>query len=116
MAEFVILMREDDNAWGNMPPEEQQRLLKGYFEWVDDLKSRGIFKGGAPLGDGGRLLRVVDGEVVDGPFTETKEVATGFFMVEAASMDEARAIAATCPALFHGETVELRHVGHGPLE
>lgn len=112
MPTFAILMREDDHAWSRKPPEEQQRLLKGYFAWVDDLRAREIFKGGEPLSDEARLLQLVDGEVVDGPFTETKEVLTGFFLVEAADWDEAVAIAKTCPALFHGEQVELRMVGH----
>ena len=112
MPEFVILMRENDGAWAKMPAEEQQRLLQGYMAWVRDLRERGIFRNGWPLSDKGRLLRAVDGEVVDGPFTETKEVLTGFFVIEAEDLDAARAIARTCPALGHGETVELRPVGH----
>lgn len=112
MPTFAILMREDDNAWSRKPPEEQQQLLQRYFAWIDDLRARDVFKGGEPLSDGGRLLQLVEGEVVDGPFTETKEVLTGFFLVEAEDWDDAVAIARTCPALFHGEQVELRMVGH----
>lgn len=112
MAEFLILMRESDNAWAQKPAEEQQRLLQGYMAWVRDLRERDIFRNGWPLANTGRLLRTVDGEVVDGPFTETKEVLTGLFVIEAPDLDAARAIARTCPALGHGETVELRPVGH----
>lgn len=112
MAEYVILMRESDDAWARKPAEEQQRLLQGYLAWVRDLRERDIFRNGWPLANTGRLLRTEGGEVVDGPFTETKEVLTGFFVIEAPDLDAARAIARTCPALGHGETVELRPVGH----
>ncbi|WP_395693030.1 YciI family protein [Piscinibacter sp.] len=36
--------------------------------------------------------------VVDGPFTEAKEMIGGFFMIDVASREEALAIAADCPA------------------
>ncbi|HVE93069.1 MAG TPA: YciI family protein [Actinomycetota bacterium] len=112
MAEFMIFMRENDDAWAKMPPERQQELMKGYFAWVDDLRKRDIMRGGNALNNQARLLRLVDGEVVDGPFTETKEVLTGYFVIEADSFEAAVDIAKGCPALFHGETVELRMVGH----
>ncbi|MEZ6186844.1 MAG: YciI family protein [Planctomycetota bacterium] len=112
MAEFMILMRENDGAWGKLSPDQQQALLEGYFAWVEGLKRDGVLRGGKPLGAGGRLLRAVDGEVTDGPFVETKEVLTGFFLIEAADLEAATEIARGCPALFHGESVELRPVGH----
>ena len=112
MAQFVVLMRENDHAWKRMPPEEQQQLLKRYYAWVDELRTSGAFVDGSPLEDSGRLLRVVDGEIVDGPFTETKEVLTGYFVIEADDWDAAVALAKGCPALLHGESVELRKVGH----
>jgi hypothetical protein len=112
MPKFAIFMRENDNAWGSYSPEQQQQLLQKYYAWVDELKSKGIFHGGQPLRNGGRLLHSNGGEIVDGPFTETKEVLTGFFLVEASDLEAATAIARGCPALGHGESVELREIGH----
>lgn len=113
MGQYMILMRESDDAWARMPPEEQQRLLQRYYDWVAELRAKGAFVDGNPLAsEGARLLRAVDGEVVDGPFTETKEVLTGYFVVEAEGWDQAVALARGCPALGHGETVELREIGH----
>lgn len=112
MAKFAILMRENDNAWQQYSPSEQEALLKKYYAWVGKLKENKTFVSGEPLGGGGRLLRAVDGEVVDGPFAETKEVLTGFFIIEVADLAAATAIAKECPALTHGESVELRPIGH----
>ena len=43
----------------------------------------------------------------DGPFTESKEMLGGFFLLECAGMDEALAIARRCPAA-HYASVEVR--------
>ena len=49
------------------------------------------------------------GEVVlsDGPYAETKEALTGFYLIEAADLDEALRIAADIPAAWDGAVAEL---------
>jgi hypothetical protein len=47
--------------------------------------------------------------VTDGPFAETREQLGGFFMIDAANLDEATAIAARIPMAKKG-TVEVRPV------
>lgn len=112
MAKFMILMTETDGAWAKYSPEEQQRLLAGYFAWVGQLKKDKTLVGGEALAPGGRTLRVEDGRVVDGPYAETKEVITGFFLIEANDLDAATQVARGCPALGHGESILVRPVGH----
>jgi hypothetical protein len=111
MPRFVIFMREDDGAWSKLPEAEQRRLLTRYREWVGDLKSKGIFQSGEPVARA-RLLRMVDGRVGVDEFRDTKQTLTGFFVIEAPSWDAAVEVAKGCPALAHGETIELREVGH----
>ena len=48
MSDYMILMRENDRAWANLPPEEQQRLLQLYYDWVGNLRETGVFKDGNP--------------------------------------------------------------------
>ena len=59
----------------------------------------------------GARVRLSKGKVVvtDGPFTETKEVIGGFFMIEAKDRREAVAIAKRCPHIKVG-FVEVRRV------
>ena len=54
-------------------------------------------------------VRVVDGRTIttDGPFAETKETLGGFYLVEAADLDEAIAYAAMIPGARHG-CIEVR--------
>ena len=43
--------------------------------------------------------------ITDGPFAESKEAVAGFFVVQAATLDEAVEIANGCPGLEYGQTV-----------
>ena len=56
-------------------------------------------------------VRVVDGKTIttDGPFAETKETLGGFYLVEAADLDEAISFAAMIPGARHG-CIEVRPV------
>jgi len=55
-------------------------------------------------------VRVEDGKTLttDGPFAETKEVFGGFYLFEAADLDEALALAGRIPAARLGGKVEIR--------
>lgn len=110
MTRYAIVIRHRNADWETKPAAEQRRILDRYFAWLDELTKRGAAVDSQPLRDGGRILQVVDGEIVDGPFTETKEVVGGFVLIEAKGWDEARAIARTCPALEVGDWIELREV------
>ena len=60
----------------------------------------------------GVRVQVRDGRsrLVDGPFTEAKEMIGGFFLLDVATRDEAVAIAQACPAA-EWATVEVRELG-----
>jgi len=112
MSEYILLMRENDHAWANYAKDEQQALLKKYFAWVDELKEAECLRGGNPISEEGALLQKVDGEIVDGPYTESKEVITGYFIITAESLAAAIEIAKGCPALAHGESIVVKRLGH----
>ena len=46
-----------------------------------------------------RVGTIRGGEVIDGPFIESKDAVGGIFVIEAASLDEATEIARSCPIL-----------------
>jgi hypothetical protein len=56
-----------------------------------------------PAGKGGEAL------TSDGPYAETKEALTGFYLLECADLDEAVALVAKMPAAWNG-AVEVRPV------
>jgi hypothetical protein len=63
-------------------------------------------------GSAGRItVRVRDGNrlVTDGPFTETKEVLGGYYIIECENLDDALEAAARCPGALYG-SIEVRPI------
>jgi len=90
-----------------MSPDDVEALV-GQCPALDDaMRATGKVRVSASLGDleGWRTLRAVNGktQVSDGPYTESKEVVGGLFIIEADSHEEALRIAAMHPAASLGE-------------
>jgi hypothetical protein len=61
--------------------------------------------------DAGKVLRGrSQARITDGPYSETKEVLGGYFMIEAPSYDDAVGHSRDCPHLEYGGTIEVRQV------
>src|SRR5262249_25871055 len=113
MAQYTLMLREDGKVFEKFSPAEFQAIIARYGAWREELVRDGKFAGGHKLrGHAGRVMRRNgSGKVVvtDGPFTEGKEVIGGLFVIEAASYDDAVAIAHGCPHLDFG-SIEVREV------
>jgi len=94
-------------------PEVLAEQMAGYDAFTEHLRSRGAMKAGEALDSTATAttVRVVDGRTIttDGPFAETKETLGGFYLVEAADLDEAIAYAAMIPGARDG-CIEVRPV------
>jgi hypothetical protein len=108
--QYMLLVYDDPKAWPDLSEEEYGKIYAEYAA-VSQLPNA---KHSAQLqpADTARSVRVKDGErvVSDGPFAETKEILGGYYLVEAASSEEAEAIAAQIPSARLGGTVEVRPV------
>lgn len=112
MKEFMLIMSGEYQAWSSISPEEKQRIMEKYYAFVNRLKRENRFKSGSPLKTGAVQLMAKNGVIlVDGPYAETKEALNGYFIFEAKDQEEAVAIARDCPALTHGEKVEVYEMG-----
>jgi hypothetical protein len=84
----------------------------------DELRASGHFIGGTPLHPvhTATTVRVRNGQlaVTDGPFAETKEQLAGFYLIDAADLDAAVAVAARIPPARLG-SIEVRPVRELPL-
>ncbi|HEY0870533.1 MAG TPA: YciI family protein, partial [Acidothermaceae bacterium] len=72
----------------------------------------GTMLGGEALQPTTTATSVRDDIVTDGPFVETKEALGGYYVIEAADLDQALAIAKACPAPYGG--VEVRPIMEFP--
>lgn len=79
--------------------------------WVDRMRQQGQFVAGSPLEPVGSILERGKSTLIqDGPFIESKEAVGGYFIINAASLDEAKQIAMECPPIKHGLFIEVRPI------
>lgn len=110
MRVMVIAKATEESEQGLPPPAEAFAAMDRFTE---ELVQAGVFVAGAGLKRSAEAKRVVcDGAeriVIDGPFTETRELVAGFAIWEVKDMDEALAWAKRCPNLSRGRSeMEIR--------
>ncbi|MDN5214647.1 YciI family protein [Fulvivirgaceae bacterium BMA12] len=103
MKEFLMILK--GNGLATLSPEEMQKLLQQYKQWVADLGDQYVT--GQRLENHGALLENKDSIVTDGPFLEPKEIIAGYFLIRAEDQAEANNIALSSPYLGL-YTIEVR--------
>ena len=111
MPQYLALTYTADVNW--WAPEQADELAEYRRFGVDHADRIGASAVLHPTSTA-TVVRVVGargGEVVttDGPYAETKEALTGYYLIEAADLEEAVALAAELPAAWGG-AVEVRPV------
>jgi hypothetical protein len=107
---YMLLIYSDEKAWTE---GEREQCFAESTALTHELHEQGTFLGASPLHPVATAtsVRVRQGkrQVTDGPFTETREQLGGYFLIEAANLDDAIDIAGRIPAAKKG-TVEVRPV------
>lgn len=119
MSEFVFLFRHTPDAAKEAMgvPERARESMQAWLTWIRDLEQRGHLEHpGQPLARTGRVVRGPEREVTDGPYVEAKDMVLGFIVIEASDIDAAVALAAGCPMVQGGGSVEIRPVDTLPME
>jgi len=110
---YMLLIASDENAEAKMTDEENAAMMAEYGTFTEELAKAGAMVDANRLRPTGTAttVRVRGGETLttDGPFVETKEHFGGYYLIEAADLDEAVAWAAKVPSAKHG-CVEVRPV------
>jgi hypothetical protein len=107
---YMLLIYGDENAWDELSREE---CYVESAQIARDLYARGQYLAASPLRSVATAtsVRIRDGKriVTDGPFAETREQLGGYFLIDAADLDQALEIATRIPGARVG-TVESRPV------
>lgn len=112
MRVMVIVKATKDSEAGVMPSKE---LITAMTKYNEELVKAGIMLAGEGLKPSSKAKRVhFSGEkrtVIDGPFTETKELIAGYWIWQVRSMEEAVEWLKRCPNPMLGESdVDIRPV------
>ncbi len=110
---FMILIKADRNSEAGVMPDE--RLLTEMGKFNEELVKAGVMQAGEGLHPSSKGARVrfsgQDRKVIEGPFSETKDLVAGFWLWKCASLQEAISWVKRCPNPMQGETeIEIRQV------
>ena len=112
MRVMVLVKATEDSEKGTLPKPE---MLEAMGKFNEELAKAGIMLAGEGLQPSTKGARVrfngPDRHVIDGPFTETKELVAGFWLWEVRSMEEAIEWVKRCPNPMESESeIEIRQV------
>jgi len=113
MESYLVLLHRSATARRELSPDEIQDIIGKYRAWGQRLRNAGRIQGGNKLEDGtGRVMRGKGAEVriSDRPFTETKDVIGGYYLIQAESYQEAVDLCRDCPHLEYGSGIEIRRI------
>lgn len=108
---YLLLIVEPRGQRATRDSDTARRLYDEMAAYGEDLKARGQLVASESLRPDDHAVRISarggKPQLVDGPFSEAKEMVGGFFLIDVATRAEAVAAAQRCPAVGWA-TVEVR--------
>jgi hypothetical protein len=110
----MVMIKANKTSEAGVMPSEQEFAEMGKFN--DELVAAGVMLAGEGLhpSSKGKRVRFTGGKrtVIDGPFTEAKELIAGYWIWQVKSMDDALAWVRRCPDPMPGQDgeIELRPI------
>ena len=114
--QYLLLICGDERKLNNddLPEDQAAARMQAWAKYAEGLAAANKVRGGERLRPiaSATTLRMHDGKrlISDGPFAETKEQLGGYFVIEAANLDEAVELASEMPHLGDGGSVEIRPI------
>jgi hypothetical protein len=110
MAEYLILIYDDESAWQNVSEADAGRIMEAHRTFAE--ANAAVLRGGHALQPTPSATSVrgsgPSATVTDGAFAETKEALGGYYLVDVDDLDQAIAVARQIPTLGGG--LEVRPV------
>jgi hypothetical protein len=111
MAQYLVLIYEDENGYATADQTVYNEVMQAHGAFAEAAGDK-LLGGNAlePTSTATSIRQRDDGDftVTDGPFAESKEALGGYYLIEAADLDAAIAVAKQVPARFGG--VEVRPI------
>ena len=110
---FMLIVKANADSEAGVMPSEQELAEMGRYN--EELVKAGVMLAGEGLHPSSRGARVyfngTKRSIVDGPFSEAKELIAGFWLIQAKSLEEAVEWVKRCPNPMDGESqIEIRQV------
>jgi hypothetical protein len=110
---YLCLIYDEEKTLAGMSKADSDAFMGEYFAFTENIKKSGHYVGGEALKPvhTATTVRIRNGKTstTDGPFAETKEQLGGYYLIDAADLNEALQIAAKIPSARTG-SVEVRPI------
>ena len=111
MKEFMLFIRNEGNPIAELSLEQQQEHVQKVGNFINGLVEQQKMKAAQPLEMEGAIISFRNGEFIDGPFNETKEVISGYYHILAKDLPEAIKLAKSDPRFEDGNwRIEIRPI------
>jgi hypothetical protein len=99
-----------EEVYASMSPEDMQAELAKWGAWIGGIAAQGKFISSDALDTNGKTVKGSKKIITDEPFTEGKELVSGYMLLHAESLDEAVELSYGCPIYDIEGTVEVRRI------
>ena len=111
MANYMLIYREQPDAWSSPPKPEEMEAWKNWFKKLQADGS--IVEMGGPYDPKAKV--VTKDDTTNEPLTSSGDlIVAGYSIVKADGLDAAAAIAKDCPGVNQGCSIEVREIKTGP--
>lgn len=111
MDKYMMIFRNtpmSEEAYQSMSPEEMQASLDQWNAWIGGIAAQGKLIGSDALENTGKIVTGSRKVVSDGPYVESKELVSGYLLMQAESEEEAVEHSKGCPIFEIEGSVEVR--------
>ena len=117
--QYLLMIYSEEGRWHQMTDSERQQGVAAYHAYTEALKKAEVLAGANRLQqtNTATTVRLVDGkpQVLDGPFSDSKEQLGGYYLIDVPNLDAAIAWASRCPGAGYG-TMEVRPIWTAPYD
>lgn len=111
--QYMLTLYSEEGGWNRLTETQQQQAMASYMAYSEALKNAGALVASNRLqpSSSATTVRITDGksQVLDGPYSDSKEQIGGYFLIDVPDLDAALTWAARCPGAAHG-VIEVRPI------
>lgn len=104
----MLILFENKETYASFSPEDMQKEIEIHTQWIEELGEH--YESGDPLEAPAKTVKGKNKVVTDGPYIESKELVSGYYLIKADSLEEATELAKGCPVLRLGGVAEVREI------
>ncbi len=113
MKNYLLLIKGSFAEWNKLGEARKNEITAQFGEFARELGMKGRLQGGDGCGERSFRFFNASSSAAEGLLApETRDMVTGYFLIEVETEEEAIEIAKKCPAFACGEYVELIPCGH----